>query len=683
MGNRNDLQSIEACLKYRKPYGTGFKREERAVKKIEILVVEDEPKLAQTISDFLRIQNYEVETALTGNKALEYFCQNKQKVDLILLDLMLPDISGYTVLKEIRKISEVPVIILSARSAVADQMSGFEKGADDYITKPFTLALVKMHIEAVLKRAGKLRTMVEYNDLQADVNAQLLFYKGQHIPTTRKEFDLMVYFMEHSGIVLPRDTILNAVWEYDYTGDVRTIDTLVKQLRKKWEKAAIISGLFTAWATSSGRTSMKIKKNFWRAGKALWIQIIAFAVAVMLYSVCCYPIYTSSKARIMRQLYEDIHDMDLEELSEDDEETLGDYQKEKFETVIANENYEQIYTSRSSLKTTHARKYIENKIAQYTEEGTLEQRRMESRHILMFRGKIIQDGHTFYVYLRKDVQSVLEVIEGTRLYLAVVLLLMVGLSYFLEKMSKASTEKKAKQSDYQLLESQREFVANISHELKTPLAVVSSQVEMLEIAGDKIDRSYYYSSIHEELDKMSRMVGELLDFSMLDNQMSSMEMSRVNVSEMIEYLLLRYDAMFRKNEIKVEQEIEKNCFAYGNRMYLERAVNNYLMNAFQHTEQGKRIRITLKKEKKQIRMEVYNDGAQIKEEQMEHIWDSFYTTSQKKKPVTSENEVRNIGLGLFVVRKIVDKHKGSCGAKNMENGVLFWLQLPEIRDLGK
>ena len=96
--------------------------------------------------------------------------------------------------------------------------------------------------------------------------------------------------------------------------------------------------------------------------------------------------------------------------------------RHKFETVIANENYEQIYTSRSSLKTTHARKYIENKIAQYTEEGTLEQRRMESRHILMFRGKIIQDGHTFYVYLRKDVQSVLEVIEGTRLYLAIVLL---------------------------------------------------------------------------------------------------------------------------------------------------------------------------------------------------------------------------------------------------------------------
>lgn len=203
------------------------------MKKLEILVVEDEPKLAQTISDFLTIQNYDVEKKLTGNSGMEYFRENKQRVDLILLDLMLPDISGYTVLKEIRKISDVPVIILSARSAVADQMSGFEKGADDYITKPFTLSLVKMHIEAVLKRAGKLRTMVQYKDLQADVTAQLLFYKEKHIETTRKEFELMVYFMEHPGVALPRNTILDAVWEYDYTGDVRTIDTLVKQLRKK------------------------------------------------------------------------------------------------------------------------------------------------------------------------------------------------------------------------------------------------------------------------------------------------------------------------------------------------------------------------------------------------------------------------------------------------------------------
>lgn len=423
---------------------------------------------------------------------------------------------------------------------------------------------------------------------------------------------------------------------------------------------------------------MRVKAEFRKKGGELWIQIIAFAIAICLYSVCCYPLYTMAKGKVMRQLYEELHDMDLEELNEDDLEILSEYQNEKFETVISDENFRQIYTSRASLKTDRAQKYIQSKVDLYTEKGTLERQNKESRRVLMFRGKIIQDGKTYYIYLKRDVQSVLEIIKGTRVYLVLVLAFMICLSYILQKKKEKEMEKQVRQSDYQLLESQREFVANISHELKTPLAVVSSQVEMLEIAGDKIDRSYYYSSIQEELDKMSKMVGELLDFSMLDNQMSTMEMSRVNVTDLVEYLLLRYDAIFRKNDIKVESEIARNCFVYGNRMYLERAANNYLMNAFQHTRQGKCIRITLKREKKQIRLEIYNDGELIKEDQMEHIWDSFYTTSQKKKPITSENEVRNVGLGLYVVRKIVTKHNGTCGACNEEKGVRFWIQIPEL-----
>ena len=425
---------------------------------------------------------------------------------------------------------------------------------------------------------------------------------------------------------------------------------------------------------------MKVKSDFWKKGRELWIQVIAFAIAICVYCVCCYPLYTSLKGKIIRDLYEDLHDMDLEELNEDDLEILSEYQKEKFETVICDENFQQIYTSRASLKTDRAQNYIQSKLDMYTEDGTLEKQNKESRRMLIFRGKIIQNGKIYYIYLRKDIQSVLEIIKGTRVYFMLVLAFMICLSYILQKKKEKEMQNQLRQSDYQLLESQREFVANISHELKTPLAVVSSQLEMLEIAGDKIDRSYYYSSIHEELDKMSKMVGELLDFSMLDNQMSAMEMSRVNVTDLIEYLLLRYDAIFRKNEIKVESEIDTNCFVYGNRMYLERAVNNYLMNAFQHTRQGKCIRVTLKRDKKQVRLEIYNDGERIREDQMEHIWDSFYTTSQKKKPVTSENEVRNVGLGLYVVRKIVTKHKGTCGVDNKEKGVLFWMQLPVLAE---
>ncbi len=201
--------------------------------KIKILIVEDEPKLLKTLEDFLGFQDYLSEKAMTGNEAVAVFKEKKNEIDLVLLDLMLPDISGYTVLKEIRKISEVPVIILSARSAVADQMSGFEKGADDYITKPFSLALVKLHIEAVLKRAGIRRDILVYENLQIDRMSQKIYVKDKIIETTKKEFDLLLYFVEHQGVVLDRNKILDAVWEYDYTGDIRTIDTLVKQLRRK------------------------------------------------------------------------------------------------------------------------------------------------------------------------------------------------------------------------------------------------------------------------------------------------------------------------------------------------------------------------------------------------------------------------------------------------------------------
>lgn len=198
-----------------------------------ILVVEDEKKLLRTMEDFLKLQGYEAVKAESGEEALRVFYEQRSSIDLILLDVMLPEMNGYAVLKEIRKLSDVPVIMVTARSSIEDQMSGFEKGADDYIVKPYTLELVKLHIEAVLKRAGKLKSMMEFGHISVDVAGQKVYWKDTYIETTRKEYDLLMYFMEHGNIVLPRGTILDAVWGYDYVGDMRTVDTLVKQLRKK------------------------------------------------------------------------------------------------------------------------------------------------------------------------------------------------------------------------------------------------------------------------------------------------------------------------------------------------------------------------------------------------------------------------------------------------------------------
>lgn len=412
----------------------------------------------------------------------------------------------------------------------------------------------------------------------------------------------------------------------------------------------------------------------WKNNRLFIYQVIIAVLILGLYAAGCYPFYISMKTKMVYRLYSELQETSLANLDEDDTDSLGSFQREKIEIMVADDQMNRVYTSRNAVRENYIKRHIENKLDLYKENAVVDEKTLRNRHVLVLRGKIVQDEHTYYVYLRKDIQSGMEVLQGSILYFAAALALVLLSYYLFFRKNSQQMKKESRQSDYQLMERQREFVANISHELKTPLAVVSSQVEMLEIAGDKIDRSYYYGSIREELDKMSKMVGELLDFSMLDNRMSSMEMSRVNVSELAEYLMLRYDAIFQKNEIKVEKEIEQNCFVFGNRMYLERAVNNYLMNAFQHTEQGKKIRLSVKTEKQWLRLEVYNDGEQIQEDQMEHIWDSFYTSSRKKE-LSLEGE-RNIGMGLFMVRKIVEKHQGSCGAENKENGVLFWMKLP-------
>lgn len=198
-----------------------------------LLVVEDEEKLLRTLSDFLTMQGYEVLQASDGQKALEIFYDNMNKIDLILLDILLPQINGNEVLKEIRKNSQMPVIMLTANSSVEKQLHSFSQGADDYIVKPYTLSIIKAHIEAVLKRVGKYRQFLEAGELYLDLPAQKVYRKGEYMETTRREYELLLYFIENQGRVLKREHILDAVWGFDYKGETRTVDTLVKQLRKK------------------------------------------------------------------------------------------------------------------------------------------------------------------------------------------------------------------------------------------------------------------------------------------------------------------------------------------------------------------------------------------------------------------------------------------------------------------
>ena len=204
------------------------------MEKIKILVVDDESRMRKLVKDFLVKRDFEVVEASDGEEAIEMFYSNKD-IALIILDVMMPKMNGYQVLKEIRMSSKIPVIMRTAKSTEYDELQGFDKGADEYITKPFSPKILVARVEALLRRSNILEAddKLEIGGIQIDKSAHTVTIDGEPIELSFKEFELLQYFMENKSIALSREKILNNVWNYDYFGDARTIDTHVKKLRAK------------------------------------------------------------------------------------------------------------------------------------------------------------------------------------------------------------------------------------------------------------------------------------------------------------------------------------------------------------------------------------------------------------------------------------------------------------------
>ncbi|AKR10489.1 response regulator transcription factor [Bacillus cereus] len=201
-----------------------------------VLLVEDERRLREIVSDYFRNEGFEVIEAEDGKKALELFAEHE--IDLIMLDIMLPEIDGWSVCRRIRKESAVPIIMLTARSDEDDTLLGFELGADEYVTKPFSPKVLVARAKTLLKRADGAVGVAEENAMSLagiEVNrlSRTVLVDGEEIILTHKEFELLVYLMENKGIVLSRQHLLDQLWGYDYYGDDRTVDTHIKKLRNK------------------------------------------------------------------------------------------------------------------------------------------------------------------------------------------------------------------------------------------------------------------------------------------------------------------------------------------------------------------------------------------------------------------------------------------------------------------
>lgn len=204
------------------------------MERLKILVVDDESRMRKLIKDFLVKNGYEVLEAEDGEKAVDTFLRVKD-IALIILDVMMPKMDGWEVCREIRKNSKVPIIMLTAKSSESDELKGFDLGVDEYISKPFSPKILVARVEAVLRRSNAVvaEEVIHAGDIVIDKSAHQVTIDGKVIELSYKEFELLTYFAENQGIALSREKILNNVWNYDYFGDARTIDTHVKKLRSK------------------------------------------------------------------------------------------------------------------------------------------------------------------------------------------------------------------------------------------------------------------------------------------------------------------------------------------------------------------------------------------------------------------------------------------------------------------
>ena len=202
-----------------------------------ILVVDDEQRMRKLIKDFLTAKGYKILEAEDGEKALEVYEKNKKQINLILLDVMMPKLDGWSVLRQIRQDSKIPIIMLTARGEEQDELFGFELGVDEYISKPFSPKILVARVEAILKRTNQTNTdITEYGGIEIDKEGRTVKVDGKLVELSLREYELLVYLVDNTNIALSRDKILNNVWNYDYYGDSRTIDSHIKKIRHKLGK---------------------------------------------------------------------------------------------------------------------------------------------------------------------------------------------------------------------------------------------------------------------------------------------------------------------------------------------------------------------------------------------------------------------------------------------------------------
>lgn len=477
----------------------------------------------------------------------------------------------------------------------------------------------------------------------------------------------------------------------------------------------------------------KLRKDIFMI-QCLFLLVLT-GVCILLYMAFMPIYYEYEKDKQMIQAYHDIEELDLSDLDDKDYLVFANYENENLNFTIADADMNPIYVTEPVDNIDHTiQRNIAKRLDVFSRDPEINRSSGKLLETARYRGIMTQNGKDYYIVIKDIAASRKSITMAEKFYMVLFLVLMVPGSicmaflwkYLLEpldqivfvagkvaegepgpkleeegrylelnqlakSMNRISLQMKEQNTQIeegkrqmlhhnvhkdQMEKRRKEMIANISHELKTPLAVIASQTEMLGYAVD--DRDYYVSSIQEEVAKMSDMVSRLLDSSVIEHQMERIIQKKMDMREAMDYIILKYEGMVKKKKLHLETFLSEHCFVMGDREYIEQVVDNYMANALEHTEIGGNIRITLKKQKSSIRVSVYNEGRQIPEEDLEHIWSGYYRN--KREPKQQENGFSHAGLGLYIVQSIVTMHNGSYGAENLPTGVEFWFKLPKYEE---
>lgn len=459
--------------------------------------------------------------------------------------------------------------------------------------------------------------------------------------------------------------------------------------------------------------------------------VITLGGSLLFYNFFAEDYYISQKKRAINNAFSFLCGLDLNNIQPEDDEIFLPLDEEAYSLLLCDQNFKPIYFSKTRESDSLIQEKVKGQLALYTTDATAIYYAQETGSPICLRGRISQVGADFYVYIYENTRIMHHGIIYAKRFLFQIFLLLLFFGIFfacalsvwivkplgriqqmITRISRNDFSMRLPAArhenelthlaadvnlmadkiqrdindlnnyNYLLLKQNRDMaefedmrkklVSNITHELKTPLAIISSQVELLQYEYDDTKKDYYFSSILEETDKMSRLISSILQNSRMENRIQNASLRWENLSDLILELIPKYENWLSSLKIHFTSSVEEDCLAYIDILQIEQAVNNYMMNASSHTKPGRTVHLTLKSQEDCIYLSVYNDGPRLPDSELSNVWTSFYQGGEHRKGGLTE-----IGLGLYIVKDIMNHHNGTCGVQNQAAGMEFWMKLPK------